>query len=95
MTAPKLTWAMIKHLDWNANCDPHLQVKLINQVIEEKAAADEGKCPHRPASLMVQISGDFASKASGSFCVYCSEEIEIERVVWRAKSKLPTAPMSA
>lgn len=91
--APQLTWAMIKTIDFQG--DPHLAIKMLNETIADKFMSDQGKCPHRPTSDKVIMSGDMSWKANGSFCVYCSQEIEMERIVWRAKKQLPTAPRSA
>jgi len=90
MSAPKLTFPMIRSIDFQG--DPHLAIKQLNQVIEEKFLSDQGKCPHRPSNLVVSMSGDMSYKAKGSFCVFCSSEIEIDRIVWKAKSPLPERP---
>ena len=91
--APKLTWAMLKTVDLHSS-DPHLIVKQVNELIEAIIASDEGRCPHRPANLAIAMRGDFAHKANGSYCMFCSQEIEIERIVWRTKDKLPSPPQT-
>lgn len=94
MRAPQITFAMIRHIDLNHN-DPHAVVKALNQVIEDKYNSDNGKCPHRPANLVSTISGDSSHKATGSFCVFCAEEIEIEKIVWKKKGPIPNPPRVA
>jgi hypothetical protein len=93
MIAPQLTYAMIRNIDFQG--DPHKAVKELNEVIAEKFLSDQGKCPHKPSNMVVQMSGDMAYKANGTFCLYCGSQIEIERIVWRVLPHLPTAPRSA
>lgn len=87
---PQLTWAMLRTVDFQG--DPHKAVKDVNELIQAVALSKEGKCPHRPAHLVVTARGDFADRAQGSFCLFCSEEIEIEKIVWKTKSPLPNRP---
>lgn len=93
MSAPKLSFAMIKHINFDG--DRHLAIKELNQVIEDKALSDDGKCPHRAVKITAKVTGDMAGRETVDLCCYCSNEIEVERVVYRLKSPIPTGPKSA
>jgi hypothetical protein len=89
----EVRWKMIQHIDF-VGMDKHGISKGITEVFKELKEFESGTCPHRPDPVQV-LKASESNSGTGSVCVFCEEQIEIKRVVWGPKSKLPNVPRSA
>ena len=93
MGIPELHWKHIRHVDFQSNDKVYL-VKEIQKIVADVVGVMSGDCPHRPDEIRL-LKDQESNKAAGSQCVWCSQEIEIKKIVWGPKSKFPVAPKSA
>lgn len=89
MNAPEIRWAMLKHIDFQG--DRHKICKDLRELFDDLLKCQGGDCPHRPDAVAILQEG----QAKGSICVYCSQEIEVKRIIWGIKGTFPKAPGAA
>ena len=88
-----IEWKHIRHIDFQSG-DKHRIVKDVNSVLEEYLDYLNGKCDHRPDEVRL-LTDKQRDPRSDTFCIYCDQPIEQERVIYRLKCPLPLPPRSA